>query len=168
MLNILQVDPTTLIYSPTIDLLSLLTALYFFSFLIHIDLTLFLLENFNDAEARAAAFSHYKKGGRAFVGATIGGDGEPVFVSCCFAACSDANLYKHGKTCPSKHSPALSFKDFLKKGDVVMADKGTLIQAWLEQLGIDVTMIMPPFVINNLISEEDKQLGKAIAIRRYA
>ena len=124
------------------------------------------MQNFDGSEARAQSFSNYKKGPRAHVGAAVDPSGEPVYVSCAYGRTSDANLYKHGTTSSSKFTSAKNLKDFLKVNDVLCADKGTLIQAWLSSLGLNATLIMPPFVVDHLISEEDKLRGKAIATRR--
>ena len=132
-----------------------------------LDLTLIPMENYENSQARAETFSNYKKGARAHVGASVDPSGEPVYVSCAYATTSDANLYKHGTTPASKFTPAKNLKDFLKVNDVLCADKGTLIQAWLSSLGLNATMVMPPFVVDHLISEEEKIQGKAIATRRY-
>ena len=71
--------------------------------------------------------------------------GEPVYISETYAHTSDANLYKFGKTAACKFIPAKSLTDFLKEGDVLCADKGTLIMSWLKSLGLNISMIMPPF-----------------------
>ena len=47
-----------------------------------------------------------------------------------------------------------------------LADKGTLIEAWLRSLRIGVRSLLPPFLHNGSLTEEEESRAKAIARRR--
>lgn len=125
------------------------------------------MERFFDKSVATQTVSNYKKHEVIAITTDVDPSGEVTFVSQGYCPEADAKLWKDGTTMGTPEAPPRKWRDTLQEGDTVLADRGTLIQSWLETLLIMVTCIMPPFTHQGHLTEEEKIRGRAIAERRY-
>jgi len=80
---------------------------------------------------------------------------------------SDAQLWMHGETAATPSIPSRNLRDHLHPSDGILADKGTLIQSWLDSLRLGVKSTLPPFAHDGHLTDEEALRGKAISRRRF-
>ena len=111
-----------------------------------IDATEFRMENPAHIDQKILCYSNYKKGYRLKVVIGCSPDRMITFISAVYG----------GRASDVQITTASELLKLLEPGDIILADKGfPNIQAKLEENGNNVIIVMPPFVKNGVLSEEE-------------
>ena len=85
-----------------------------------------------------------------------------------YAPDADAKIWSEGTTAATTEAPARMFRDYLQPGDRILADKGTLLQAYLDKLRLEVRSTLPPFAHDGQLTDKEADRGFLISRRRYS
>ena len=128
------------------------------------------LQHFHSEELRSSAHSDYKGGARLKVQGNIDASAEPSWISKAYLAgpgASDQEILENGASAGSyQFEPTKAF-DLMEADDILMGDRGTLVRVPLlkhnQKTGKKLKMMLPPFVHNGKLTQEEKERGGEIA-----
>jgi hypothetical protein len=128
------------------------------------------LQRFHSEELRSSAHSDYKGGARLKVQGNIDASAEPSWISKAYlagAGASDQEILENGASAGSyQFEPTKAF-DLMEADDILMGDRGTLVRVPLlkhnQKTGKKLKMMLPPFVHNGKLTQEEKERGGEIA-----
>jgi len=144
------------------------------------DISLLFIERFHDTAITSQCNSVYKKvissltllwnsflqHACAAFGCDASPSGAVKMVTRAYAPESDAKIWSRGTTAATPEAPARMFRDYLQRQDRILADKGTLLQAYLDALRLEVRSTLPPFAHDGQLTDKEADRGYLISRRR--